>query len=41
MDISLAPLARGFGDHALVDHGGGIGKMQLEYVAAGFDVDTQ
>ncbi len=41
MDVAFAPLARGFGDHTLVDHGGGIGKMQLEYVAPGFDVDAQ
>src|SRR5690606_7105985 len=38
MHIPVCPVAYGLGDVSLLDHGRAVGKMQLEHVAAGFDI---
>ena len=38
MDISVTPIALGIPNKTLLDHGPGIGHMDLKYMSAGFDV---
>ena len=41
MNPSIEPVAAGFGNVAFFDHGGTVGEMKLEDVAAGFDVEAE
>lgn len=40
MHTTIGPIANIFSDETLLNHGSRVGEMQLEDVAAGFDVES-